>query len=57
MGLRLHRAEGQTDAQSASNPYLNYEAVMPNYFATLRLPILRGRGFEEADREDAPLWS
>ena len=47
--------EGQTEAQAAGNPYLNYEAVMPNYFATLRLPILRGRAFSDADREGAPL--
>ena len=39
--------EGQTNAQAAANP-LNYEAIRPNYFETLRLPILRGRGFEEA---------
>jgi putative ABC transport system permease protein len=47
--------EGQTESQAASNPYLNYEAVMPNYFETLRLPIVRGRGFEEGDRDGAPL--
>ena len=48
-------AEGQTDAQGAANPYLNYEAVMPNYFETLRLPILAGRAFVEADREGSQL--
>ena len=47
--------EGQTDAEAAANPYLNYEAIRPNYFETLRLPILRGRGFQAADREGAPL--
>ena len=48
--------EGQTDAQAAAgNPYLNYEAVMPNYFETVRLPILRGRGFEDSDRAGSPL--
>jgi len=48
-------AEGQTDAQGAANPYLNYEAVMPNYFETLRLPLLRGRAFGEGDREGSQL--
>jgi predicted permease len=48
-------AEGQTDAQGAANPYLNYEAVMPNYFETLRLPILRGRAFGDTDREGSQL--
>jgi predicted permease len=48
--------EGQTNTEAAAaNPYLNYEAVMPNYFETLRLPILRGRGFEEGDRAGSPL--
>ncbi|MFL5495533.1 MAG: ABC transporter permease [Gemmatimonadales bacterium] len=48
-------AEGQTEAEAAANPYLNYEAVTPDYFATLRAPILRGRGFTDADRAGAPL--
>jgi predicted permease len=48
-------AEGQTDAQGAANPLLNYEAVRPNYFETLRLPILRGRAFGPGDREGSPL--
>ena len=47
--------EGQSEAQAAANPMLNYEAIRPNYFATLRLPILRGRGFQAADRDGAPL--
>ena len=28
---------------------------MPNYFETLHLPVLRGRGFEDSDREGSPL--
>jgi putative ABC transport system permease protein len=47
--------EGQTNTETAANPILNYEAVMPNYFETLRLPILRGRGFEAGDRAGSPL--
>jgi putative ABC transport system permease protein len=47
--------EGQTDAQAANNPYVNYESARPNYFTTLGLPILRGRAFEESDREGSPL--
>jgi putative ABC transport system permease protein len=43
-------AEGQSESEAASNPYLNYEAVTPDYFSTLRIPILRGRGLSEADR-------
>ncbi len=32
-----------------SLPYLNFETVMPGYFETLRLPIVRGRAIEEGD--------
>ncbi len=43
-------AEGQTETEAAANPYLNYEAVTPGYFATFRTPILRGRSLAESDR-------
>jgi putative ABC transport system permease protein len=46
-------AEGQTETEAAANPYLNYEAVTPDYFATMRTPILLGRGFTGADRAGA----
>ncbi len=47
--------EGQSLTEAAANPYLNYEAVTADYFATLETPILRGRGFTAADRPGAPL--
>jgi len=47
--------EGQSLTEAAGNPYLNFEAVTPDYFATLRTPLLQGRGFSEADRAGAPL--
>jgi predicted permease len=47
-------AEGQTLDQSLANPQLNLEAVHPNFFATVQLPIVRGRAFTAADREGAP---
>ena len=47
--------EGQSLTEAAANPYLNFEAVTPDYFATLQTPILRGRGFTKADRAGAPL--
>jgi putative ABC transport system permease protein len=43
-------AEGQTESEAAANPYLNFEAVTPDYFSTFRIPILRGRGLSAADR-------
>jgi predicted permease len=36
-------------------PLILYNSVAPNYFDTLRTPILRGRVFTEADSEKAPL--
>jgi predicted permease len=47
-------AEGQSEAQVAANPSLNFEAVFPSYFSTLGVAIRRGRGFTPDDRKDAP---
>jgi hypothetical protein len=33
---------------------LNMEVVTPDYFATLGIPVIRGRGFTDQDREGAP---
>jgi len=46
--------EGQTTEEAAANPMLNMDVVGPDYFATLGIPILRGRSFTPADREGAP---
>jgi len=48
-------ADGQTLDQSIANPQLNLEAVHPNFFATVQLPVVRGRAFAPADRDGAPL--
>ena len=46
------QAEGGADA--ARNPYLNYESATPGYFSAMRIPLLRGRLFDERDDEGAP---
>jgi putative ABC transport system permease protein len=48
-------AEGQSPDAAAENPMLNMELVTPGYFTTLGIPVLRGRGFNDQDREGAPL--
>jgi predicted permease len=47
-------AEGQSPVQAAANPLLNMEVVTPDYFAALGIPVIRGRGFTDQDREGAP---
>lgn len=47
-------SEGQSPEQASGNPLLNMEVVTPEYFATLGIPVLRGRGFSDQDREGAP---
>jgi predicted permease len=47
-------AEGQSADEAAANPMLNMEVVMPDYFATIGVPVLRGRAFTDADRDGAP---
>jgi putative ABC transport system permease protein len=44
-------AEGQSADQAAANPSLNLESIHPNYFATIEVPIVRGRTFTPADRD------
>ena len=37
-----------------NNPWVNWEAVMPDYFRVMSIPLLEGRDFTERDEEDAP---
>lgn len=42
--------ENQTPQVRAANPSPNYEAISPDYFRTMRIPIAAGRDFDSNDR-------
>lgn len=46
--------EGQSQAAIESNPLVPLEVGGPDYFRTFGIPLRRGRGFLDTDREDAP---
>ncbi len=50
--LAGYTGEGQDADAVARNPTVNFEVVVPGYFETLEVPLVRGRGFEAQDRED-----
>ena len=48
-------AEGQTGRDAAANPALDFQPVLPSYFATMGIPIRRGGGIAATDREGTAL--
>ncbi|MEO8125972.1 MAG: ABC transporter permease [Bryobacteraceae bacterium] len=46
--------EGQSVADQALNPAANYEAISPDYFRTMRIPLLAGRDVALTDTAEAP---
>ena len=47
--------EGKTDADRATNPIVPVWSAGKDYFRVFGTPLLRGRKFEDTDREDAEL--
>jgi predicted permease len=47
--------EGQTPEEMKANPNIPIEVGGADYFRAFGIPIRRGRGFTETDREQAPL--
>ena len=52
-GFGIH-IEGRTEINPELAPSGDRYSVTPDYLATMRIPLLRGRGFTEAERADAP---
>jgi predicted permease len=46
--------EGQTVPFGQQPPALFFNSISPNYFETMRVPLLRGRAFTESDNKTAP---
>lgn len=45
---------GISAAESAALPSFTYRTASPDYFEVMRIPIQRGRAFEDGDRENRP---
>jgi putative ABC transport system permease protein len=53
-GYGIH-IEGRAEPNPEQAPSGDRYSVTPDYLATMRIPVLRGRGITEADRKDAPM--
>ena len=47
-------AEGQPDVPLAQRPFVDIEAISPEWFQTMRVPLRGGRAFTAADNATAP---
>jgi putative ABC transport system permease protein len=46
--------DGQPNVPLAQRPFIDIEAISPQWFGTMRVPMLGGRGFTAADDAHAP---
>ncbi len=49
------QVEGQPVVQQSDQPEVTRLTISPGYVRTMRIPLLRGRDFTEADKADSPL--
>lgn len=54
-GSASFRIQGRPNAPNDPGPHGNVRSVSPEYFETLRIPLLQGRGFTAEDREKSQL--
>lgn len=47
-------SQEQSDAEARTNPWFGFDAVGPDYFKALGVPLIAGRSFTDSDRENAP---
>lgn len=52
---RSFRIEGRLLKEEELTPLADFRVVSPDYLETVRVPIVEGRFFSEADHEEAPL--
>lgn len=45
--------EGQPAPEQGNTPSANYRIISPSYFSTLKVPLIKGRGFTDNDRKDS----
>jgi putative ABC transport system permease protein len=50
-------AENRVIPPGQQAPYIFHNVVGPDFFSTLRMPLLRGRAFTESDDDHAPLFA
>jgi putative ABC transport system permease protein len=50
---RGFRVEGRPEPKADENVSMDYQVVSPGIFSTLEVPIMRGRGFTDADSENS----
>ena len=49
--------EGQSKDDAERNPPLNLQVVTPEFFQTMRMPVLAGRTFDERDTDGTPVMA